>query len=105
MNEVEPKAVRRDQRAGLLHVRAQCVSQGCMKQVSRRVITPRRVACGRIDFGGDQIALVQAAVRQMHTMQPRSAGRDLVTPSTAAEAPEASDRSSPTSDTWPPDST
>ena len=76
MHEVEPQPIGRDQRARLLHVRAQHFSQRRVEQMRRRVVSARRIARRRIDFGGDDVALVQRAARQLDAVQPRHARRD-----------------------------
>ena len=57
MHEVESQTIGCHERARLLHVRAQHLSQCGVKQVGGGVVAARGVARRRIDFGGDQIAL------------------------------------------------
>ena len=61
MREVEAQIIRRDDRAGLLDVRAEDFAQSCVKQVRRRVIAPRRVAFFRINLRRHFIADAQSA--------------------------------------------
>ena len=56
VHEVEPQAVRRHQRARLLHVRAEHLAQRRVQQVGGRVIAARGVAQVVVDLGRHQVA-------------------------------------------------
>ena len=63
MGEIETQAIGRDQRAGLLHVRAENIAQRGVHQVRAGVVAlDVRAACG-IGDGGDAIANVQGFLR------------------------------------------
>ena len=56
MHEVESQAIGRDERAGLLDVRAEHLAQRRMQQMRGRVIAARRIAPLFIDLRGDDVA-------------------------------------------------
>ena len=64
MRKIEAQPVRRDQRAGLLDVRAQDVAQRGVHQVRRRVIALVALAARGVGFAGDAIAHAQRFLRQ-----------------------------------------
>ena len=103
VHEVEPQAIGRDERSGLLHVRAEHLAQRRVQQVRRRVVAARRVADVGVDLRGDDVADAQRAVRR-RGRDARAAGpaRMRASPSTVADAPVASLTMRPVSDTWPP---
>ena len=61
--EVEAQAIGRDQRARLLHVRAEHLAQRRVQQVRRGVVAPRRVARLVVDRRGDDVARLERAAR------------------------------------------
>ena len=63
VHEVEAQAIGRDERAGLLDVRAEHLAQRGVEQVRRRVIAARRVADVRVHFGGDDVARAKLPAR------------------------------------------
>ena len=63
VGEVEPQAVRRHQRPGLLHVRAERLPQCRVEQVRRRVVAAGGIAALNIHFGCHQVADAQPVTR------------------------------------------
>ena len=63
MRKIETQMVRRDQRAGLLHMRAQNIAQSGVHQVRGRVVAHVAHAPLGIGDGGDAIAHVQIFLR------------------------------------------
>ncbi len=61
VHEVEAQAIGRDERARLLHVRAEHLAQRRVEQMRRRVIPARRVAHRRVDFRRDDVADAELA--------------------------------------------
>ena len=55
MHEVEPQAIRRHERPGLLDMRAEHLSKRRMEQMRRRVVPACRVADAGVHFGGDDV--------------------------------------------------
>ena len=105
VREVETQAVGRDERARLLHVRAEHLAQRRVQQVRGRVVAPRRVAARVVDDCGDGLFVASSGAPAdcdpMSARQPRAEAADA---STRASTVPASFRSVPMSETWPPDS-
>ena len=80
MLEVEAQAVRRDERAGLLHVRAEHLAQGRMQQVGSRVVAPRGVAYVGIHLRIDDVANAQGALLDADAVCTRQPGLDTDKP-------------------------
>ena len=107
VHEVEAQPIGRDERAGLLDVRAEHLAQRRVQQVRRRVIAPRRVARSSSSTTAvHEVARLERAARDTsrgaRAGRRRQAARDR---STCADAPVASLTMVPLSDTCPPDST
>ena len=60
--EVEAQPVRADERAGLLHVRAEHLAQRPVQDVGRGVVAADRVAARAVDRGDDLVALGELAL-------------------------------------------
>jgi hypothetical protein len=105
VDEVEPQAVGRDERARLLHVRSQHLAQRRVQQVRGRVVAARRVAHLIVHLGGDQVSPVADRPCSHGDLVQR--GPAGATPHTPRPGPRArpSSVSVPVSDTWPPAST
>ena len=103
VHEVEPQAIRRHERAGLLDVRAEHLAQRRVQQVRRGVIAARRVAHLVGDLRGHQVARLHAPCSTC-TRCSRGQPVALATPCTMAANPPDSAKMRPLSDTWPPDS-
>ena len=71
VDEVEAQPIGRDERSGLLDVRAEHLSKRRMQQVSGRVIAPRGVADGRGDGRGHQVAPANGAAGDLDRVQSR----------------------------------
>ena len=63
MRKIEAQVIGRDERAGLLHVRAENVAQGGVHQVRRGVVAHVARAANGIGHGGDAIADVEIFFR------------------------------------------
>ena len=71
VDEIESQPVGRDERACLLHVRAEHLSQRGVEQVCRCVVSARCIASRCVDFGGDDVALVQRPAFNSIAVQSR----------------------------------
>ena len=71
VHEVEAQAIGRDERAGLLDVRAEHLAQRGVEQVRRRVITPCGVADIDVDLGRHDVARAKLAAHDADMMRAR----------------------------------
>ena len=103
VHEVEPQPIRRHQRAGLLHVRAEHLAQRRVQQMRRRVVPPRRVADRRVDFRRDDVARREAPGGHAHAVRAGQPGADSRQSLDGRRgAAGLVDDACPESDTWPP---
>ena len=102
VHEVEPQAVGRHERAGLLDVRAEHLAQRRVEQVRGRVVAPRGVADVGVDFGGHDVADASAPEVTRTRCARGRPGWIRTRPSTVADPAPASLKMRPESDTWPP---
>jgi len=75
MAEVEAQAIRGDERAALLDMRAEAATQGGMEQVGGRVRPADGVTAGAIDAGGGALADVRRALHDLTAMHDQAAER------------------------------
>jgi hypothetical protein len=75
VREIESQPIRRHERALLMHVRAQPLSQRRMEQVSGRMIPPRRISNRPVHRSGHAIAGGQASALNGHEVRAHEARR------------------------------
>ena len=74
MDEVEAEPIRRHERSGLFHMRAQHLSQRGVQQMRGGVVAARGITGVGVDFRRDDIAHTQGARRHAHAVSPRQPG-------------------------------
>ena len=74
VGEVEPQPVGRDERAGLLDVRAEALAEGGVEQMGRRVVAADGVAALPVHVRRHPVAFPQASPRDPHPVRARSPG-------------------------------
>ena len=73
MREVEAQVVRRDDRAGLLDVRAEHFAQRRVQKVRRRVVAPRRVALLDVHYRAHGVEHAQVSAVNFHAVNDEAA--------------------------------
>ena len=76
VREVEAQPVRRHERPGLLHVRAQHLSQGGVHQVGGRVVAARGIAQTLVDVRRHGVALVEDVGDHRHLVPAGQSGAE-----------------------------
>ena len=102
--EVEAEPVGRDQRARLLHVRAEHLAQRPVQDVRGGVVAADPVAAHAVDRGGDVVAFDDRAAADHRVVHDERAGKPVGRVDDVEFGAARRSVIVPVSPTWPPDS-